>query len=317
MKHILANMMMAIVLIACSNGGMDPVDNGGEDEYVPVRVETVEDNGVETRAVALSNASIGIFRTAPYTATFPQQYDVQCTHDGTGWSLADKLYVGGTDASLHVYYPYGKVTFNGDNSTVTALTVKDNTADNDFCYADAPLAVVNNRNPVASFLLKHAYAGVKFSIACHSTYPLKCKLTKIVMKPATSGKTFYVERSMDISKSAADAGQLGGSTASGWTLDTSALAMGTVGIAQGSTDVSISKLFPPQDFEDNTQLILTIDGSEYSVMIPYETLKALKAGYLSTIFLEVKGTGVDISGVKVYPWDTSVVPGGDNDATLD
>ena len=53
MKHILANMMMAIVLIACSNGGMDPVDNGGEDEYVPVRVETVEDNGVETRAVAL------------------------------------------------------------------------------------------------------------------------------------------------------------------------------------------------------------------------------------------------------------------------
>ena len=290
MKHILANMMMAIVLIACSNGGMDPVDNGGEDEYVPVRVETVEDNGVETRAVALSNASIGIFRTAPYTATYPHQYDVQCTHDGTGRSLADKLYVGGTDASLHVYYPYCKVTFNGDNSTVTALTVKDNTADNDFCYADAPLAAVNNRNPVASFLLKHAYAGVKFSIACHSTYPLKCKLTKIVMKPATSGKRFYVERSMDISKSAADAGQFGGSTASGWTRGG-----GGGGAGRG----------------------VTIDGSEYSVTIPYETLKALKAGYLSTIFLEVKGTGVDISGVKVYPWDTSVVPGGDNDATLD
>lgn len=132
MKHILANIGMAIVLIACSNGGMDPVDTGGEDEYVPVRVETVADNGVETRAVALSNASIGIFRTAPYTATFPQQYNVQCTHDGTGWSVADKLYVGGTNASLHVYYPYGKVTFNGDNSTVTVLTVKDNTADNDF-----------------------------------------------------------------------------------------------------------------------------------------------------------------------------------------
>lgn len=67
------------------------------------------------------------------------------------------------------------------------------------------------------------------------------------MQPVTSGKTFYVERSMDISKSAADAGQLGGSTASGWSLDTSALAVGTTGIAQGSTDESISKLFPPQD----------------------------------------------------------------------
>ena len=80
-----------------------------------------------------------------------------------------KIYVGSTDASLHAYYPYGKVTF-GANSTVTALTVKDHTADNDFCYADAPLTAVNNRTPVASFLLKHAYAGLKFSIACHSTY---------------------------------------------------------------------------------------------------------------------------------------------------
>ena len=46
-------------------------------------------------------------------------------------------------------------------------------------------------------------------------------------------------------------------------------------------------------------------------------VKDRKAGYLSTISLEIKGTGVDVSGVKVYPWDTSVVPGGDNDATLD
>ena len=53
------------------------------------------------------------------------------------------------------------------------------------------------------------------------------------------------------------------------------------------------------------------------ILYPYKVLKALKAGYLSTISLEIKGTGVDVSGVKVYPWDTSVVPGGDNDATLD
>lgn len=317
MKHILANIGMGILLTACSNGRLDLVDTGREEEYVPVRVETVADNSVKTRAVTLSGVSIGIFRTAPYTATFPQQYNVECIHDGTGWSLASKIYVGNTDASLHAYYPYGKVAFNGDNSTVTVLTVKDNTTDNDFCYADAPLTVVNNRNPVASFLLKHAYAGLKFSIVRHSTYPLDCRLTKIVMQPVTSGKTFYVERSMDISKSVVDAGQLGGSVASGWTLDTSALAMGTIGIANGSTDTSINKLFPPQDFEDDTRLILTIDGSEYSVTIPYKTLKALKAGYLFTIYLEIKGTGVDISGVKVYPWDTSVVPGGANDATLD
>lgn len=82
---MLTNIGMGILLTACGNGGMDPVDTGGEDEYVPVRVETVTDNGIGTRAVTLSNAAIGIFRTAPYSATFPQQYNVECIHDGTAW----------------------------------------------------------------------------------------------------------------------------------------------------------------------------------------------------------------------------------------
>ena len=49
---------------------------------------------------------------------------------------------------------------------------------------------------------------------------------------------------------------------------------------------------------DDTRLILTIDGSEYSVTIPYKVLKALKAGYLSTISLEIKGTGSRCLGSK-------------------
>ena len=170
MKQMLTNIGMGILLTACGNGGMDPVDTGGEEEYVPVRVETVTDNGIGTRAGTLSNAAIGIFRTAPYSATFPQQYDVECIHDGTAWRLASKIYVGSTDASLHAYYPYGKVTF-GANSTVTALTVKDHTADNDFCYADAPLTAVNNRTPVASFLLKH----FMWNVAWISVNPLRMR----------------------------------------------------------------------------------------------------------------------------------------------
>ena len=82
MKQMLTNIGMGILLTACGNGGMDPVDTGGEDEYVPVRVETVTDNGIGTRAVTLSNAAIGIFRTAPYSATFPQQYNVEKEQSG-------------------------------------------------------------------------------------------------------------------------------------------------------------------------------------------------------------------------------------------
>ena len=57
---MLTNIGMGILLTACGNGGMDPVDTGGEDEYVPVRVETVTDNGIGTRAVTLSNAAIAL-----------------------------------------------------------------------------------------------------------------------------------------------------------------------------------------------------------------------------------------------------------------
>ena len=35
---MLTNIGMGILLTACGNGGMDPVDTGGEEEYVPVRV---------------------------------------------------------------------------------------------------------------------------------------------------------------------------------------------------------------------------------------------------------------------------------------
>mgnify|MGYP003098294920 CR=1 FL=1 len=122
---MLTNIGMGILLTACGNGGMDPVDTGGEDEYVPVRVETVTDNGIGTRAVTLSNAAIGIFRTAPYSATFPQQYNVECIHDGTAWSLASKIYVGSTDASLHAYYPYGKVRFEAQYCLPFHLSIEE------------------------------------------------------------------------------------------------------------------------------------------------------------------------------------------------
>ena len=65
MKHILANMMMAIVLIACSNGGMDPVDNGGGGEDVSVRGGNGEGNRGGKREGGFSKGRIGIFCTAP------------------------------------------------------------------------------------------------------------------------------------------------------------------------------------------------------------------------------------------------------------
>lgn len=326
----LAGSALLFLLAACGGDLSLPYGDGRPDvpasgELVPVAMEAMVENGSMTRAATttLSSGSVGVFRTAPVSTWCPAQYDVKYTYSGTDWKAADKdnvILVGGEDATLHAYYPYGTVTFDASKKTQTTLTVKDYTADNDLCYADAPTAVINNKNPKASFVLKHAYARLKFSITRHNSFPTACKITKIVMQPATPGNIFYTTRTMDISKPAGDAAQLGGSIAADWTLNISSLSISTTGISKGAENTEIDKLFPPQEFTASvdTKLTLTIDGRDYSVTIPSATLPALKAGYESTIKLEVQGTGIEIDSVNITKdWDVSLVGNGSKDATFD
>lgn len=326
---LLAGSALLFLLAACGGDLSLPYGDGHPDapaigELVPVAMEAMVENGSMTRAATtttLNSGSVGVFRTAPVSTWCPAQYNVPYTYSGTGWKPADAdnvILVGGEDATLHAYYPYGTVTFDASVKTQTTLTVKDYTADNDLCYADAPTAVINNKNPKASFVLKHAYARLKFSITRHSSFPTDCKVTKIVMQPATPGSIFYTTRTMDISKPAGNAAQLGGSIATDWTLNISSLSISTTGISKGAENTEIDMLFPPQEFTNGvgTKLTLTIDGREYAVTIPSATLPALKAGYESTLKLEVQGTGVSVTGVKATPWETSAVAG-DNGATMD
>lgn len=326
---LLASSALLFLLAACGGDLSLPYGDGRPDapangELVPMVIEAMVENGSMTRAATtttLNSGSVGVFRTAPVSTYCPAQYNVPYTYSDTGWQAADtdnKILVGGEDASLHAYYPYNSVTFDTTVKTQTTLTVTDYTTDNDLCYADAPTAVINNKNPKASFVLKHAYARLKFSITRNSSYPNDCKITKLVMQPVNAGSDFYTTRTMDISKPAGDAAQLGGSIATDWTPDISSLVIYTTGIAKGAENTEIDKLFPPQEFTIGvgTKLTLTIDGREYTVTIPNATLTGLKAGYESTVKLEVQGTGVSVTGVKANPWETSAVAG-DNGATMD
>lgn len=327
----LAGSALLFLLAACGGDLSLPYGDGRPDvpasgELVPVAMEAMVENGSMTRAATtttLSSGSVGVFRTDPVSTWCPAQYNVEYTYSDTGWKAADAdnvILVGGEDATLHAYYPYGTVTFDEAKKTQTTLTVKDYTADNDLCYADAPTAVINNKNPKASFVLKHAYARLKFSITRHNSFPTDCKITKIVMQPATPESIFYTTRTMDISKPAGDVAQLGGSIATDWTLNISSLSISTTGISKGAENTEIDKLFPPQEFTNgvDTKLTLTIDGRDYTVTIPSATLPALKAGYESTIKLEVQGKAIEIEGVNITrDWDKSPVGTGDKDATFD
>lgn len=326
---LLAGGAFFFVLTACGGDGSLLCNDGGTDvpasgELVPVTMEAMVENGSMTRAAkttTLSNGSIGVFRTAPVSDNFPQLYNVQYTNNGSGWKVADAkktIWLDSERATLHAYYPYGKVTFDTSEQTKTTLTLKDYNADDDLCYANAPTAVVNNKNPKASFLLKHAYARLRFSIKRNSNYPTDCKITKFVMEPVNKGNNFYTSSKIDISKPVGEGVQLGGEIAA-WTPDLTSLAMYTAGIAEDKENTEIDKLFPPQEFaaqSGGTKLTLTIDAELYTVIIPLDVLSALKAGYESTVKLEVQGASLSVIGVQAYPWETSPVSG-DNGAVMD
>lgn len=316
-----------LLLGSCSQGE-DALPGGapGNNAQLPISVEASLADVAVTRTAGYtpvpSGGAIGVFRTAPVTADSPAQRDVKYTFDGTKWSPeseAKQIVVGGQDATLCAYYPQGKVSFTA-NTTQTALTVKDYTANDDLCYAHKPVqAQVNNANRAVSFLMEHAYARLQFSITRSSTapYPNACKITSIRMEPATAGSEFYTARTINVGLPASNGAQLTGSKAANWTLNTAALAMGATGISAGATDTSIDKLFPPQAFSTNvgTKLTLTIDGKDQTVTLPYAKLTGLKAGVISRIALEIQGTELVVESVQIKQW--SNVSSGTHDSTLD
>ncbi len=320
----LAGGALLFLLTACGGDTSLPYEDGAPDvpasgELVPVVMEAMVENGSVTRATTttLNSGSIGVFRTAPVSTWCPAQYNVPYTNSGSGWQATDtdnKVLVGGEDASLHAYYPYNSVTFDTTVKTQTTLTVKDYTVNNDLCYAAAPTAVINNKNPKASFVLKHAYARFKLSITRNDNYPNDCKITKLVMQPVSAGSNFYTTRTMDISKSSGDVTQLGGNIAANWTPDLSALVMYTTGIAKSVENTEIDKLFPPQEFSAGVglKLTLTIDALEYKVTIPDDILSALKAGYESIVKLEVQSKAIEVLGVNIRQWTDDSIGKGDS-----
>jgi hypothetical protein len=82
-------------------------------------------------------------------------------------------------AVLYVYYPYSdKVT---DISRIPVEATSDNQTD--YMYAD-PVTDLNNHNPEAAVLLKHALAAVRISLT-RGTYTGKGVITGISIEATT------------------------------------------------------------------------------------------------------------------------------------
>lgn len=319
----------SLLLASCSQGDDALASGDGGDVQVPITVEASIADAALTRTTSGYTAVpdggvIGIFRTLPVTETNPAQYDVSYSYAGSTntWSPVDLdklISVGVENVTLCAYYPQGQAIFDSE-STITELTVKSYTDENDLCYAAAPVQLaVNSTQRLVSFQMDHAYSRVQFSITHSSSKgsDTPCKITSIKMAPVTKDSEFYIARTIDISKLVTDESQLGGTIAANWVLDTSTQNIGTKGIIKGGTDTSIDMLFPPQKFSNDvdTKLTLKVNDKNMKVTIPYATLPELEPGVIYQIDLEIElGMGLVVNGVQIKEWEVEDLS--DQDATL-
>lgn len=308
-QSLLYMCLLPVVAVGCSSDitipGSSPVDEG---QLRPVFIEeSFIETGVPTRAATgVSGGSMGVFLAS--TNNYTAKYNVQYTYSASAtpkWGATTPIYVGGENAVLSAYYPYGSVTFNA-GSTVATLDAQAYSDTKDMCYTHTGGAAVCNKTPQVTFNMVRAYSRLLFSITRSTTqpYPNACKVTQVKMAPDGSGKEFYTKRTLDISKAAGTAGQLGGTKAADWTLNTSSLAMGS-GIAAGATQ-QIDMLFPPQTFTANTdtKITLTIDNKPYIATIPYVSFKEMGAGKYNEVKLEIQGTALVLGSVTTTDWVT-------------
>lgn len=278
--------LIIAILPAFLTAGCDRDMNTGvpADAQVPVEIGGATITaGVHTRAAStITSGSIGVFRTAAngYTA----QYNSQYTYS-VGWGPSTVVYVGGANATLCAYYPYGAVTFTPSSTQCSLIAINYN-ANKDLCYATTGGAAVCNKTPTASFTMTRAYARVKLSITRQASYWGNCNITKVFLKSG-SGTGICVSGTLDISN---------GSYVTG-SISALAGAINSGNMDVGATNTSFDVLVPPQPVNNGLTITLIIDGSERAVTVPAASFsRNLVAGQQYTISLSVTDVSVTLNG---------------------
>lgn len=312
---------LGAMFLLCSCGQADN-DVEQEPEMVPISIQAGVQGETLTRAYdyeVLTAGNIGVFRLAENDYTLQENVKYSKT-TATDWQPAvstNVIYVGAKVAKLCAYSPFGSVTFDDSgNKRIATLAATHYQASKDMSYATTGGDGIWKKTPKANFQMIHAYARLSFEVTRDASYPSACKVSKLVLKPATG--TYFQTETIDIS-----VGE--GSLANGTTTPqyewSSASCSWSIkdGISVGTPNESMDVLLPPQAFvADKMTVTLTIDGVDYSADVPTDSqaFAELKAGIRHKIGLTVKGASLSVTGVKAYPWEASPVSG-DNGAVMD
>lgn len=303
----LALFLFSLFIMGCSND--NSIDTPKSTQLVPVGIRQVSVSGsaaVTRTSTTITKGQIGVFRTT--AGGYPAQNNVPYSYNNTvgGWSATksdNAILVDHRNAVLKAYYPYQS---KAEGSKVT-LESQVYSPEQDLCYGTST-GDINNTTPTAGKFtdMSHAYARLKLSITRAIAFVGTCNITNVNIK--SSSNAFYVSRTLDINDSSYE----GIVTSGGWSCNPNISS-----IISGENDATYDVLVPPQPIEGGLTITLTIDGTDYAIIISSESFSgSLSAGKQYTISLTITNASLTINdNVEEQVWSSTTNMGTVTDAS--
>ena len=209
--------------------------------------------------------------------------NIRFTADGNGnsqsWKPDDDIMLSSSKAVLYAYYPYSdKVT---DISRIPVEATSGNQTD--YMYAD-PVTGINNHNPEAAVLLKHALAAVRISLT-RGTYTGKGIITGI----SIAGNNMATSGILD--------GKNGNISSLNGTGTVISPYISPVTLSHDA--VEFDMLAIPTGRQSSINIDITMDGEIFSTETDALTLSQ---GRVAVIDISINNSSVTVVPVKVREW---------------
>ena len=294
MKNTFSIMLAAICLAAsCSEREPVPGPDTQDDSMQPLSLSVIAAADVSKSLITGTSLNSGTEIGVSVEDVQGGGYDgvtysnIRFTAEGNGntqsWIPEQEIMLSASKANLYAYYPYSdEVT---DISHIPVRATSDNQID--YMYAD-PVSDINNHNPEAAVLLRHALAAVRISLS-RGTYTGKGLITGISIE----GNSMAISGILDGRN-----GNLSSLSGTG-----SAISPSISPVTLSNDAVEFDILAIPTGRQGSINIDITMDGEVFSTETDALTLRQ---GSVAVIDVSINNSSVTVVPVKVREWTSDI-----------
>lgn len=292
--YLYAAMAASLMLASCQSE-TEGLPDAHKAMGIGVSIQTEQTRAMITGTGFAGGTEIGLFvAEADGTKYDGKVYNnVKATSVGTSgsqtWTTASPILLSSTIGKAVAYYPY--------DAGVTDVTAIDVNIDSqtDYMYSGW-VENLSNANPNATFTMKHGLAVLRIFVV-RKDYTGMCWVPSIAVQSPGIGKGGKLD---------ATTGELSDITGTDEIITLPLTADNLVLHLEDFSYHAASFLFVPQTSvrENHLNVIVTIDGKPYSVCIPCPGDNPYVQGKIFSYTLNIKATGLVVSGVSIEEWVT-------------